>query len=273
MSRRNLVTWPTVASRYLLQEKFLRAIAAGPRSYRDWRATSSVSVSGIDVGRKIDLNSRTNEGQRFRTGVPHVERRERSAEFLENESSLESSKFGSRISGCKQNHCLSLPSIVDTFPRVGRIVPRACHRFPPRPTFKPAAYVNSFHLLFLRTVTDAARYDRKEGSDEYSNRACDYLGRKRLPRWSRVALPSVRCRGKSSFSRYHAMAARLPPGVPASFGERTREGVALAHFSTLFERNARALLPPIERLFHRPSYPFSSKKHPPFPPTFAFHPR
>lgn len=90
------------------------------------------------------------------------------------------------------------------------------------------------------------RYDRKEGSDESSNRACDYLGRKRLPHSSRVALPSVRCRGKSSFSRYHAMAARLPPGVRASFGKRTRKGVVLTDFSTLFERKARALLPPID---------------------------
>ena len=47
-----------------------------------------------------------------------------------------------------------------------------------------------------------------------------------FPHSSRVSLPSVRCRGKSSFSRYHAMAARLPPRVRGSFGKRTGKGVA-----------------------------------------------
>lgn len=70
------------------------------------------------------------------------------------------------------------------------------------------------------------------------------------------------------------MAARLPPGVRGFFGKRARKGVALARFSTLFERKARALLPPIERLFHPLSPTLSLRRNiSPFPPTFAFHRR
>lgn len=57
------------------------------------------------------------------------------------------------------------------------------------------------------------------------------------------------------------MAARLPLGVRGFFGKRAREGVALARFSTLFERKARALLPPIERRFHRPSPTLSLRRN------------